>query len=226
MGNTEDNVPKLPILSQDEMQEIRLIIARVKGEEEEVARIEYYEKLSSLRSRARWTLKSLLDRCCALKEYRDAEYVGHKPGNTILTLPGGKAVGFGFAGHVSGAAAYFSETFKFWGFAGSWELFRLPKELRNEFFDKAIAFVEGNFGKDAEGIQRLITAVDQEEDPFQLKLLQLKAEDMTTETRAALTAIAKSIKAEDEAAERRSLRIRLRKRLNAARYYLETHLSS
>jgi hypothetical protein len=224
MSGEVDNVVKATCLPDTEMQEIRQIIARAKGEAE-AARIEYHEKLSSLRSEARWTLKSLLDKCRTLKEYTDAKYVGHKRGNTILILPEGKAVGFGFAGHASGEFGYFHKTFEFWGFEGPWELLTLPKEVRDEFFDRAIAFVEGIFGKDVDGLERLLTSVDLEEDPVQLKLLQLKAEDMTTETRTALMAIACSIKAKAEAEERRSLHIRLRKRLTAARFYLEQHLS-
>lgn len=84
------DVGKAISLSDNEMQEIRQIIARAQGDEAEAARDEYYEKVSSLRASARWALKSLLDKCRPLEEYRDAESVGHIRGNTILRLPGGK----------------------------------------------------------------------------------------------------------------------------------------
>lgn len=212
-------------LSDNDIQEMRLIIAKAKAEEAEAARAQYDEKISSLRSKAGWTLKSLLDKCTALKEYRDAEYVGRKRGNTILEWPGGKSIGFGFAGHASRAAGYFYETFRFWGFAHSSDLYFLPVQHRNEFFDKSIEFVESVFGKDAAGLQKLLSSVDQEVDPIQLRLLQQRVEDMTTETRTALTAIAESVKEKAQAEERRSIKIRLKKRLGVTRRFWQEHLS-
>ena len=173
-------------LSASEVQEIRQIAAKT-GEQ---ARIGHHEKLSSLRSKARWILKSLLDRCRALKEYQAAEIVGHRHGNGILRIPDGKEIGFRFPEYVSGTTPYFYETFKFWGFERPEELYCLPQKLTDEFFDRGIAFVEGIYGKEGE--------VDQEEDPVQLELLKLKAEDLTTETRAALGSIAQDVKAKGE----------------------------
>lgn len=224
-GEIRDNEAEPTSLSDNDMQEIRKIVAKAKAEEAEAVQTAYDEKICSLRSKAGWTLKSLLDKCTALNEYRDAQYVGHKRGNTILILPGGKAIGFGFAGHASGAAAYFYKTFKFWGFTYPCELYFLPAQHKTEFFDKGIEFVESVFGKDAEGLQKLLNTVDQEDDPLQLKSLQLKAEDLTTETTAALTAIAESVKEKAQADERRSIQIRLKKQLSVARRYWEEHFS-
>jgi hypothetical protein len=190
----DEKAANIPILSGEELQEIRHVIAKAKNADLEAARVEYNERLCSLQSEAFWTFKRLLDKCKALKEYRDAEYVGHKRSNTILMLPGGRAIGFGWADHMSGAAGYFQKTFEFWGFAGPWELYSLPSHFRNEFFDKSTKFVESIFGKDAAGLEKLLNTVDGEEDLVQLKLLQLKGEDLTSETRMALTAIACSIK--------------------------------
>jgi hypothetical protein len=104
-GKKEEEKPaNIPILSGAEPQEIRQVVAQAKNAEAEAARAEYDERLCSSRSEAAWALKSLVDKCRPLKEYRDAKYVGHKRGNTILILPAGKAIGFGFAGHASGVA--------------------------------------------------------------------------------------------------------------------------
>ena len=199
-------------LSDKEMDEIRQIIAKANEEEAKAARSEYYEKVSSLRADAKWTLKSLLDKCLPLKEYRDAEYRGYEN----LRLASGEQIGFGWAGHMSGAADYFQKTFEFWGFEGLDGLYSLPKEMRNEFLDKGREFVESIFGKDLEGLHKLLSAVDQEEDLLQLKLLQLKGEGMTTETECALKAIADIVKGKAEAGEQQRVQKRLMKRLAGA----------
>ena len=46
------------------------------------------------------------------------------------------------------------------GFEGPWELFRLPRQLGDEFFDKSMAFVEGIFGKNAGGLVHLMNEVE------------------------------------------------------------------
>lgn len=76
------------------------------------------------------------------------------------------------------------------GFEGPWELFRLPRQLGDEFFDKSIAFVEGIFGKNAGGLVHLMNEVEREEDPFQLSLLKKKGEDLTVEIKSMLSKIA------------------------------------
>jgi hypothetical protein len=221
-----ENVEKESGLSDGEMRKIRQIIARARAEQEQAAKIEYYEKLSSLRSTARWALKSLHDKCKALKEYRGVEYVGHKPGNTILSFRDGRAIGFGFADGASGAASYFYDTFKFWGFQGPKVLYRLPRHLTDEFFDRATAFVEGIYGKDVIELEQLMNEVEAQEDPTQLALLQLKAEDLTAKTQSALATIAESVKSKARQEEQASLQVRISRRIGALRFYLEEHLSS
>jgi len=99
------------------------------------------------------------------------------------------------------------------GFEGPWELFRLPRQLGDEFFDKSMAFVEGIFGKNAGGLVHLMNEVEGEEDPFQLSLLKQKGEDLTVEIKSMLSEIAKSVKGKAEEAEQRSLKIRIRRRM-------------
>ena len=143
------------------------------------------KRQSELRSKARLAIGSLLGKCRALKEFRDVEYLEDRDKQTDR---------FRWSRMASGATDGIQETFEFCGFEGAQELYSLPKESRKEFFDRGIEFVEAIFGKDADGLERLLTSVDKEEDQVQLKLLQLRAEDITTETRMALTAIAASIK--------------------------------
>lgn len=176
--------------SEDEVQRIRRVISRIEDEEAKAAHARHAEKIDNPCSEAKRALEDVLDRCLRLKKYRHAEYVKEKSSRTILRIPAGYDVGFGWADHMSGAANYFYKTFEFWGFASIQEFYSLPIQSRTQFFEEAIALFEGIFGENAQGLSKLIDDADEIDDPVKLKLLCLQAEDIRRETKAAFAEIA------------------------------------
>jgi hypothetical protein len=141
-------------------------------------------------------LKVLLDRCIGLKQYQNAKYVGWKKTGTQLILPEGKEIGFGgWADHASGAPRYFFGTFKYWGFTDIDEFYSLPERWRTKFFQEALEFVEGLFGKDLHGLYALYKELERTSHAYSMnstnaQLQLLKAQDVEREVHHGIVQIA------------------------------------
>jgi hypothetical protein len=101
-----------------------------------------------------------------------------------LILPGGKEIGFGgLADHASGACHDFFGTFKYWGFTDIDELYSLPERWHTKFFQDAIEFVEGLFGRDLQGLYALCEELERTSNTYSInptnaRLQLLKAHDV------------------------------------------------
>ena len=183
-------------LSNKENLETKDITAISKENQIGGAGTESAEKPSSLHPKAACTLKNLHHKCLQLMQYENAMYPTQNSRKTIMTVQDTGASGFTLMDQIAGVTRQeFEQTPKFWGFTGVAEFNSLPNELREDFFCKAVSFVESIFGKHAKGIEELLMIVKNLEDPVQYKLFELKVEDLTTETRAAFIAIAQNVKA-------------------------------
>ena len=139
------------------------------------------EKLESMRSKACIMLRAIQDCYKALRICRDADgQAGQVPvqgseWERLVSDPG------------------FQEIVRFWGFDSVQQLFSMPAERRIEYFGHAIAFVESIFGQDAEGLQRILDDLDRIVVIRELRLFQLKAEDIEREVSAAFAGIARKM---------------------------------
>jgi hypothetical protein len=97
------------------------------------------------------------------------------------------------SGSSEQTAAVFAETHSkiiaFWGFKGK-EFEDLAMDLRLEFLDRAIALGEGWFGPDFQGLHNLIEQLACIENPTELQMKCLQAEDIAWEMRRGLMGLA------------------------------------
>jgi hypothetical protein len=119
-------------------------------------------------------LQTILDACKGLKE---CELLSQKSDS----------------GSSEQTAAVFAEIHSkiiaFWGFKGK-EFEDLAMELRLEFLNRAIALGEGWFGPDFQGLHNLIEQLACIENPTELQMKCLQAEDIAWEMRRGLTGLA------------------------------------
>jgi hypothetical protein len=135
------------------------------------------KKLKDMRSRACAKLKTIQDCYKALRVCRDADVqAGQIPEQ-----------GKEWEELVCGPA--FPQVVRFWGFKSAQELFLLPVDRRIGYFRQAIAFVEALFGKDAEGLKQILDDIDKIDNKRELRLYQLKSEDIEKEVLAAFAGI-------------------------------------